>query len=69
MSLKKTIKPDGTIVLEGVFAEFNKGNGRIYPRDFWEREMERLRHEILIKDRRNKLDKINEKIKNNNKVG
>jgi hypothetical protein len=67
--IKKTIKEDGTFILEGVFVEFDtykSHSGRIYPEEVFQRQLEELKHKMIMESRFNKINKLNERIKNRN---
>jgi hypothetical protein len=65
MNVKKSLKNymSSEIILTGVFHHFNRDlNGRIYPKSVMEKELKRLERQIIIKQRKEKLEKIKKDI-------
>jgi hypothetical protein len=57
------------VILGGVLQSFPKHIGcRIYSEEMFSKALDELKHRILMDGRTNKLNKINEKIKNNRKT-
>ena len=55
------------IILGGVLQTFPKNiGGRVYSEDLFQKALEDLKHKMLLNDRINKINKLNEKIKGNN---
>ena len=59
------------VILEGVFVECGNNRSRskfYYTEEEFDKHLEILKHEMIMEGRLNKINRLNEKIKNNDKV-